>query len=101
MFRTRFTGRVVAELLAGWIHREPGRPLLAAVVGGAEEERLVLDDRAADAAAALLVLELRDRASSAPLPTQSWLRPKKNAVPRKRFVPLLVMALMPPPENPP
>src|SRR5262245_24832101 len=54
--------RFVSELLAGGVHREPGRPQLAGEVGRAEEERLVLDDRAAETEAALLVLELRDGA---------------------------------------
>ncbi len=36
-----------------------------------------------------------------PLPTQSWLRPKKNPVPWISFDPLFVMAFTPPPAKPP
>ncbi len=48
-----------------------------------------------------LSLKVEIFVSVTPLPTQSWLRPKKNAVPWKSLEPLLVTALMPPPENPP
>ena len=97
----RSISALAAELLAAAADRDARRVVLPRPVDVAEEERLVLRDRPAEAAAELLILELADLRPGRALTHPVLVAAEAVRGALRLFAPLFVIALMPPPENPP